>query len=246
MLDSSPIRVHFADFGDMKGVADRILDILGKKYSIVLDAKTPQVLFYSVFGITHTKYDCIRVFYTGEDIDPDFTFCDYAIGFSHISYGKRYLRYPLYLFFERDFNAAVKKHENIDKSILDKKPRFCNFVVSNGGGNPIRRLAFERLSAYKRVDSGGRYLNNIGGAVKDKFAFQRECKFSLCFENTSTSGYLTEKLIQAAAAQTIPIYFGDNDAFSALSSGGGGEPKGSAACKKRGRFRFYHRADKVA
>ena len=34
-------------------------------------------------------------------------------------------------------------------------------------------------------------------------------KFSLAFENSSTNGYCTEKIIQAFAAGTIPIYWGD-------------------------------------
>jgi len=31
----------------------------------------------------------------------------------------------------------------------------------------------------------------------------------ICFENSSTKNYLTEKLIQAYTFQTIPIYWGD-------------------------------------
>ena len=70
---------------------------------------------------------------------------------------------------------------------------------------------FEELNKYKRVDSGGRYLNNIGRpeGVRDKFAFQSEHKFSLTFENSAHLGYTTEKLLQGFSAGTIPIYWGD-------------------------------------
>lgn len=68
---------------------------------------------------------------------------------------------------------------------------------------------FSLLNTYKRVDSGGKYLNNIGENVKDKFAFDKSHKFSIVFENFSYNGYCTEKIVQAFAAQTIPIYWGD-------------------------------------
>ena len=219
--NSKPIRIHFCDFGDMQGIAKAITALLQRHYTITLDSHSPQFLFYSVFGSEHIKYDCVRIFYTGENITPNFTICDYAIGFDHISFLDRYLRYPLYLFYEDDVQKAAKKHKDIDEALLASKSRFCNFVASNGNADPYREQVFYALNAYKRVDSGGRYLNNIGERVKDKFAFQSECRFSLCFENSSTPGYLTEKLIQAAAAQTIPIYWGDPLATKPLCDGGG-------------------------
>lgn len=39
--------------------------------------------------------------------------------------------------------------------------------------------------------------------------FQQQYKFSIAFENTSSKGYTTEKLIEAKAAGTIPIYWGN-------------------------------------
>jgi alpha(1,3/1,4) fucosyltransferase len=62
---------------------------------------------------------------------------------------------------------------------------------------------------YKKVDSGGKALNSIGGLVNDKLAFQRECKFSIAFENSSYPGYTTEKILHAFVADTIPIYWGN-------------------------------------
>lgn len=220
--NSNPIRIHFCDFGDMQGIAKAITALLQRHYTIILDSHSPQFLFYSVFGSEHIKYDCVRIFYTGENITPNFTICDYAIGFDHLHFLDRYLRYPLYLFYEADVQKAAKKHESITQNTLKSKSRFCNFVVSNGNADPYREQVFYALNAYKKVDSGGRYLNNIGAPIRDKFAFQSECRFSLCFENSSTPGYLTEKLIQAAAAQTIPIYWGDTLATKPLCDGGGG------------------------
>ena len=213
-------RVHFVDCCD-DGIRDKVCPILEQHFTLIFDSVNPEYVFYSAYGEEHLAYDCIRIFITGENITPNFTICDYAIGFDHLHFLDRYLRYPLYLFYEQDVKRASQKHKDIDEKLLASKSRFCNFVVSNGNADPYREQVFYALNAYKRVDSGGRYLNNIGGSVADKFAFQSECRFSLCFENSSTPGYLTEKLIQAAAAQTIPIYWGDPLATKPLFDGGG-------------------------
>ena len=70
---------------------------------------------------------------------------------------------------------------------------------------------FDLLSKYKKVSSGGRYKNNIGGAIKDKDAFLGDYKFNIAFENASFKGYTTEKIVDAFAANTLPIYYGDPD-----------------------------------
>ena len=48
----------------------------------------------------------------------------------------------------------------------------------------------------------------MGGPVDDKIAFERDYKFTLAFENSSMSGYTTEKILEAFAGDTIPVYFG--------------------------------------
>ena len=79
----------------------------------------------------------------------------------------------------------------------------------SNSSNEVRNRMFRELSSYRQVDSGGRYMNNVGGAVADKFAFDSIHKFSICFENGAHNGYTTEKLMEAFAARTVPIYWGD-------------------------------------
>ena len=101
-------------------------------------------------------------------------------------------------------------HKNdFDKSEIEKKTEFCSFVYSNSKACTKRREFFELLSEYKKVNSGGRYLNNIGGPVEDKMEFQLKHKFVIAFENSQYPGYTTEKIMEAFAAKTIPIYWGD-------------------------------------
>ena len=91
------------------------------------------------------------------------------------------------------------------------KRKFCNFVVSNGSCQQ-RNDFFAKLSKYKKVDSGGRFANNIGYAVADKRKFQSEYKFSIAFENNAYrpgyEWYITEKILDPMSVNSIPIYHG--------------------------------------
>lgn len=204
------IKVKFVDFFDGFNTQDNeFVDILREKYEVVF-SEDPDYLFYSGFGYNHLDYDCIRIFYTGECITPDFNQCDYAIGFDRLDFDDRYVRIPLYMLFQykKDY-LQLQERRAFDTDFLKQKTGFCNFVYSNCFAQDLRTQVFELLSKYKRVDSGGRYKNNIGGAVKDKKEFQKKYKFSIAFENTSHNGYATEKITEAFVAGTIPIYYGD-------------------------------------
>jgi hypothetical protein len=97
-------------------------------------------------------------------------------------------------------------------TVGDARRKFCSYVVSNrrvSRADSARVRIFQKLSARQRVESGGRQFNNVGGPVRDKLAFLRGCKFNVAFENASTPGYSTEKIIEAKAAGTVPIYWGN-------------------------------------
>lgn len=171
------------------------------------------IVFFSIFGQSHWKVppSAIKIFYTGENICPDFNACDYAFAFEHLDFGNRYMRMPNYLS-TKHFRDIMVQMEQIDRSAFKPdmaKRKFCAFVVSNSNANSVRHDFFEALSVYKRVDSGGRYLNNVGSAVKDKIEFCAQHKFTIAFENTRHVGYTTEKIVDAFAAGSVPIYWGD-------------------------------------
>lgn len=69
------------------------------------------------------------------------------------------------------------------------------------------------------MNSGGRYLNNIGGPIENKLEFQQKHKFVIAFENTSTPGYTTEKIVGAFAAGAVPIYWGNPEIIKEFNSG---------------------------
>ena len=200
------IRIKFVDFTSSPGSLRNIKALISQFYELD-ETDNPDWIVYSVFGQEHLKYNnCVKIFWTGENQAPDFNLCDYALAFEHIELGDRYLRLPLWLLYRNDIERLKVKHIHTQ---LKDKDSFCSFVYSNSNAAPEREQLFDLLSAYRTVSSGGRYRNNVGEPVADKLAFQQHHKFDIAFENTSHDGYTTEKLVQAFAAGTIPIYWGD-------------------------------------
>lgn len=206
------IKVNFVDFCDGFNPENNPIIRSLRKYFNVEVSDEADYVFFSCFGEQHWQVSdsCIKIFITGENYCPDFNACDYGIGFEYMNYEDRYFRQPFYISRGEELNLKMQnKHilpEDFDLAL--NKPEFCSFVVSNGI-NQVRNNAFHALTNYKHVNSGGRYLNNIGGPIDNKLAFEGRHKFSLCFENGTHSGYTTEKIVEAFAAQTVPIYWGD-------------------------------------
>src|SRR5690606_11217249 len=115
-------------------------------------------------------YKCHKVFYTAENIRPDFSRCDFAISFDH-NQDPRHYRLPLYVLY---YNLH-SEHSSY-KAPSPIKNKFCNFIYSNPNAK-IRNEFFRILSNYKKVDSAGKHLNNLGYRVKDKLAFIDQYKF---------------------------------------------------------------------
>lgn len=203
------IKIQFTDFWDVFDPNDNfITDALKKNFEVEI-SDNPDFVFCSIFGRKHLKYDCAKIYYTGENIIPDFNLVDYALGFQDISFYDRYLRLPHYVLYPRACELAAKKTVGSDEEFLNRK--FCNYVVSNAVSCPERGEIIDKLNAYKPLDSGGRYHNNVGGPVKDKIDFAAGYKFSIAIENSCARGYTTEKIMEAFASKTVPIYWGNPD-----------------------------------
>ena len=211
------IKLHFSDFWNGYRPDENIfLTLLRTKYEVELDEENPDLVIYSCFGKNYLKYKCTRVFFSCENMRPDFSACDYAITFDYNSRPNHY-RFPLYGYYIDMYpkqlgksvqNLFVKRdRETLKKEWLGKK-KFCCMVVSNGAAKK-RIDFFNKLSAIKQVDSGGKALNNVGGPVKDKLAFISDYKFVISFENSSYPGYTTEKVMEPIMAGSIPVYWGN-------------------------------------
>ena len=204
------IRVWFTGFWpDFNPERNYFINLLRQGYNVELSEK-PDFVIYSVLERRIRRFQCPRIFYSGENVRPNFSECDFAFSYDYIDNPDHY-RLPLYVLYG-NLNDLIRKPEEDINDLACTKVKFCNFVYSNsrhGIGTKKRFDLFQRLSKYKRVDSGGRYANNIGGPVKDKLAFIRDYKFTIAFENSEYPGYTTEKIFEPMQVRSVPIYWGN-------------------------------------
>ena len=194
----------------------------------------PNLLLFGPFGDSwkQSQYASIpKIHFTGENTQPILDPSVFLnLGYPHADFvDERYIRLPLWMLEIDWFGADVERIQNPKPLPLDRctkvypdeigdKKRFCAFVVTNPC-NPVRNNAFHWLNQYKKVDSAGRLFNNIGdeifaglgggGGELKKHEFLKKYKFCLAYENASSQGYTTEKLLHAKVAGCIPIYWGD-------------------------------------
>ena len=201
------IKIDFSDFWAGFDKTDNYFYNLLKEEFDVEISSNPDYLFFSLFGNQHQNYKCVKIFYTGENIAPPLGYCQYSFSFDYLDDNRNY-RLPHYLLYDGYYDLVRPKV--IEDSIVNRK--FCNFVASNGNCQE-RNQFVQQLSRYKKVDCGGRWMNNIGGPVSDKRKFQSEYKFSIAFENNAYRpqhpGYTTEKIMEPMTVNSIPIYWGN-------------------------------------
>lgn len=217
------IKVKIVDFWDPDPTNENptcmsLCGPLSKVYNLNF-TEDPDFVFYSIARRKRSNYkNCVKIFFTGENLVPDFNKCDYALSLSYIDYyGRHFKRSPLegMKWLYGPFNAT----RNFGKNMTQRK--FCNFIYSDSNkgreGVVARERLFDLLSEYKHVDSPGEVKNNMKDAIEPrngnwragKFEFIKDYKFTIAFENSNSYGYTTEKLTDALFAHTIPIYFGN-------------------------------------
>lgn len=214
------IRLGFAD--TFSTARNFFIQALEKRFLIFIDNENPEYLIYGegVYGQNHRRFgpEVKKIFYTGENVRPPWGECQYAMTFDHVNSSRHY-RLPLYVIdmwgaviekWTDDYYQLVGLKHDYEKDYDTRK--FCSFVVSNPN-QQMRNMAFETVSRYKKVDSGGPHLNNIGEVLpRDKLVYKldflNQYRFNICFENGSHPGYLTEKLFNALQVKTMPIYWG--------------------------------------
>ena len=207
------IPIDFCDFGPGFRKDDNFFyNTLRAHFNVVL-SDSPDYLIYCDRGShVHRIHNCVKINFCNESYAPDWTESDYALTCRYLD-DPRHLRFPYYLIYGH--GSDLLKNPSDMERLMASKTKFCSFIVSNGGKRKTQKRVdfFHLLSQYKRVDSGGRHLNNIGGPIPGgwagKIEFLKPYKFNIAFENASIPGYTTEKLFEAMQALTVPIYWGN-------------------------------------
>lgn len=215
------VKIKFVGFPKEFGFENFFLYRILKKHFDVEICDDPDYVVYSCFdlfepaGEKHLQYnDCVKIYYTGENLVPDFNLCDYGIGFEYMDYSDRYLRYPCG--YPQDANhPGLMDHES-RKVEEEHRPNFCSFVYSNFNADPMREKIYQAINSYKPVDGGGKVHHTVdiphaerGSWTQERIDFEKSYKFSIACENSAHPGYTTEKILLAFSAGAIPIYWGD-------------------------------------
>jgi len=213
----------WADFSPYHGFLKYLLDLSLGAWKPCASEHEADVVFASVFPhrpATHPKKTIAIIW---ENIRPNFKYYRYAISSDFDSYNGRNFRVPnwygeiawspRYLKAPPSFGNAHghEPHLPIAQLLTARsgpyvaRPKFCAHVSTHY--EPHRMMVAEALTALGPVDGFGR----ASGVTdpRSKYEILEPYIFNLCFENSMFPGYYTEKIVQAWAAGTIPLYFSD-------------------------------------
>lgn len=195
-------------------------------FEFVWDEANPDYLFVSECFYTIQNYEklffnkryteAIKIFFSGECIEPDLNLFDYSVVFNkNLKCEDRIGRIPLVLFY---FDKIDLGNQTVlSKKDLENKKYFCNFIYSNANAHPKRDELFHVVSKYKKVDSLGKHLNNTNNPYpresenwkENSIKLKSGYKFSISAENAMFQGYTSEKIMTSFLSRSIPIYWGN-------------------------------------
>ena len=153
------------------------------------------------------------------------TYCDYcqpitdlSIGFGYHSEWANYVRFPLWImrYFEPDWglDQIRIKIEVMERQPVDLQRRGAALIASHDFMG-TRAGICDQINKTVEISYAGKWRNTTDSLwteyQNDKEAYLRHFRFSICPENTDAPGYVTEKVFDAIAAGTIPVYHGDSN-----------------------------------
>jgi len=208
---TSFIRHHF---GEVKivNIDDNpdilLVSVLGGNISIVKNYKAKIKLFFTGENTAYNPYH--YQFNDDKTLKENF---DIIVGFKYSN-----IRFPLwityykYLDYKEDEDNILKHIQESYNKNIKKEKKFLTTLLSHNDSyqNNIRPFLYSIMSTYKTVICASTLFNNyptIGNLPSDKIDHISESVFNICPENSYGEGYITEKIIHALEAGTIPIYW---------------------------------------
>ena len=194
-----------------------------KKYNI-------DILFVGIFGHKNKAIQFIKdndikctIFFSGENLNfyhKDYKchltdYCDLSFGVNNIISNNFFpFHFFILLFFNID-DVDINFHNlNIKNKLLNiniKKKQIS--MISSNPGDGSRKFIFDKLIKHFKIDSCGDLCNNhkkIGEGSYEKIKFLSNYKFNICFENSNSYKYTTEKIYESILSGCIPIYYGND------------------------------------
>ncbi|MBP2300478.1 glycosyltransferase family 10 domain-containing protein [Azospirillum picis] len=226
-----PLKLAFHDFWpEFDSRRNFFTALLATRFAVRVVEDDSDLAIVSVFGGRHREMRSARsLYFTGENRRPPLDSFDMAVSFDRLD-DPRHFRLPLYVVHAHDHfreTATPLFCQPVLPPVLPSRREFqdrgfCAFLYKNPHAER-RNAFFAMLDARRRVDAVGWHLNNTGSVVRTGWlpkikVFQRY-RFAFAFENSSHPGYLTEKILDAFQAGTVPLYWGDPELRREVAAG---------------------------
>ena len=154
----------------------------------------------------------LKLFWTGEFVDPIMSQCDYAITGSYLDHPRHY-RLPYWALrvyrYGVEPSSLLGPRARIEMDVL-AKGRPANFLFRHRVA--LREEFMMRLGTRMKVDAPGVSMNNCKIDVvgtDGKIEFLSNYLFTIAFENAKADGFTTEKVLDPLLGRSIPVYWGN-------------------------------------
>ena len=193
---------------------DFLYNCIKDNYSVSVDQQNPDLVISYLFGRSYMNYDCLKMVMTNESRVGNPDYADLALTCNEFPNHTNHFKICLL--------PSAEEMQTIrdNKYYTKQKTKFCAFMYSNQKAK-ARKVFCIKLMDYKKVDCLGSVLNNTkldkteARYVSDRddkaMNIYKDYKFVIAFENSSSLGYLSERILLSLSAGSIPIYWGAPD-----------------------------------
>jgi hypothetical protein len=179
--------------------------------------------YYSTDGVDINGYSMSRFYHAMND-------SDLVLSSYHIK-NKSNIRFPYYLlyYYQMILDGRIPNFEYFfnnriidDEKLFDRN--FCVFIHQNKNPNMYRIKFLEKLNKYKKVDVWNAPSSDMGESYDKTEYVKNNYKFCFGMENNNgvmdyygpkifykDKGYTTEKIIEPFCANSIPLYWGNEE-----------------------------------
>jgi hypothetical protein len=195
-----------------------VISLATTKTVEVVELENAQLVIRSCFpniqvpSITKIRSKQINWFFTGENLRPLKNVYDLNLSFD-LSKHSNSFRLPLWWLYLDWTLSPTSDHisdSRLNPYVLHLPRRLSKESTNNVSafiGN-MTKLRMETISSVPSSISFTGFGSAFNNPVDTKLKYRGQFDFNLCFENSYFPGYHTEKMVQAWAMESVPLYFG--------------------------------------
>jgi hypothetical protein len=221
----------YSHFSKKSPICTLLSESLSEEVELVTKFGDADIILIGPYGDSHRKREIVelkkpwKLFVTGENRVPDLRYYHHSLSFCRFSFNGRNFRWPIWFqsLSVSGVDSGTFTPTETDRLLETNKPLFSfssrtkwNRVVSVFNNcEPIRCSVFDSLRDRNIIDGVGTPFGNglpwgDECTYRSKIDVLKEYGFNMCFENSISDGYYTEKLLHARASGCIPLIYSDS------------------------------------